>query len=176
MGIPYALHSLERKTFRILDGPVVAPDPRDDWTRFAAPHSDQGRRLSGDLVRQESGSRSRQGHAGILHGLKHDGVNPIGGLRSRRDGARLRRIGQVVEPGSRHLRSTGVVYAGEEHRVHGETHDVRALMLDLLSEGRLARCCRSAVWSSCSCSLRRETTASSTRVRRRRARAEPAPR
>ena len=89
--------------------------PGHDRALLAAAHRDQHLGAAARSSVSFCGVRSLRSMPTSRMASSTSGWTRVPGLGARGDGARLRRVGQRVEPGRRHLRAPGVVNAGEDH-------------------------------------------------------------
>src|SRR5215471_4978849 len=112
---------LDGLSFRILERPVLSLQTGNDRALLAASHGDQhvgaARQLVGELLRRLAG----QVDPDFAHRREDLGVDAHSGVGTGGDGARLRAVRERVEPCSGHLRSAGVVDAGENDGLHGRS-------------------------------------------------------
>src|SRR6185295_4414588 len=119
--VPDLAHPLEGLPLGILEGPILAPDLGDHRADGPTAHGDQVVHVGGHRRRDDLGLHVRQVDAQFLHHLDHLGVDPRPGLRPRGNPPGLRRVGDRIEEGRRHLGSAGIMDAGEEEGLHGSS-------------------------------------------------------
>jgi hypothetical protein len=116
--VPNLANSGDRLALGVLERPIVAPQTGHHWTLIAATHRDEPFRLPHQFRRQLQRSSPREIGAHLVHRGNDLRMNAWARIGARRDRLSLDRIRQQVEPGRGHLGATGVVNAGEEHRLH----------------------------------------------------------
>ena len=84
----------------------------------AAPHRHEPLRVGRQLGRELLRLGRREVEVFFAHDLDDLGMNALAGLRTGRDGARLRWIRPPIEERRSHLRATRVVHAGEDDGRH----------------------------------------------------------
>lgn len=133
---PNLPHLFERAVLGIAKRPIIAFEARYDRALVPASHCDEQRGAAGQLVGQALRPVRADVDAGFVHRVNHNGMDAIAWLRPRRHGAGFGRVGEVVEEPGGHLRSPGVVDAGEHD---GLRHAQQSGPQQLLASGFRAR-------------------------------------
>lgn len=113
--VPNRSHLVHVFSLWVLKRPIISAQAWNKRTLIAAAHRDEKTRLLRQLAREFLRLGRAQINAHSLHGFHYLRMNSISRTRSGRDGMRLRRVGVFVKEGRGHLRSSGVVNAGENN-------------------------------------------------------------
>jgi hypothetical protein len=103
----------------VRERPILTRNPRRDGTLFAASHGDQQSCASSQIRGQETRTGVAQIDADLLHRIDDLAVDTICRVSAGGDCPDQVWPSHLVEEGSRHLRPTGAVNAGEDHSLHG---------------------------------------------------------
>ena len=117
--VPDRADRFNRLAFRIRKRPIEFFQERHIRASIAAPHGDEQRSLSRQILRKELRFGAGQIDPFLSHDLNDLRVNALPRLRARRYGSRLRAVAHLVEPGRSHLGSSGIVDAGKQYGVQG---------------------------------------------------------
>src|SRR5688572_22031696 len=120
---PYLLQGL---TLRIVERPIISLQPRDIRTLLAASHRHEKKRVAGELFGQFLRPLTGEIDIELAHDLDDFGMNAVARPGPRRNGRRLRWIGEFREECRGHLGPPCVVHTREDHPLHLRPHGFRS--------------------------------------------------